>query len=471
MANVKQDPGLKIVNGTHRHLLTGTLRWNAPELQPDPDTGIIASPCPTPASDTWAFGTTAWEALTGLIPYASRCVPEEGPLQITARPAIPPLVPTAGGANGLRYPPSGSRVGASALAPTPTSVQVSTANSMGASPAAYANVSWPKELPTQLSKIFSCCWQKDASKRPRMLDVASEIDRYLLTSMEPPASGDAAPTGDYSVFAAVIPVIREVQKLLEAWPEFLLPAPLQLIRDSASDAMGVALQCPTTSSAARASSCCLMPHPAPSMFCVQASMSQEQVFSVLRVIKSVQDVIDRAQIPLSVIDSSLINLLQGIRQTAREAMDSVISEKLVFPSSMPMSHSYPSPRPQATIFSEPHYPPPSAPRTSVFSGPETSTQSVPASVLRGPPAWSEAITVSTASHDDMKGHPGTLHLSNSSYTSQAVLSHRSKPHSPFLDPIVTSGKSSASGDLKQQQSVKPLGASSACSLEHYSDSD
>lgn len=39
--------------------------WAAPELQADPGMN------PTRKSDVWAFGTTAWEVLTGSEPYAA----------------------------------------------------------------------------------------------------------------------------------------------------------------------------------------------------------------------------------------------------------------------------------------------------------------------------------------------------------------------------------------------------------------
>ena len=45
-------------------------RWNAPELQADPRTGLAAATTPTTSSDVWAFATTAWEIITGRIPYA-----------------------------------------------------------------------------------------------------------------------------------------------------------------------------------------------------------------------------------------------------------------------------------------------------------------------------------------------------------------------------------------------------------------
>ena len=45
-------------------------RWNAPELQVDPRTGLAAATAPTTSSDVWAFATTAWEIITGRIPYA-----------------------------------------------------------------------------------------------------------------------------------------------------------------------------------------------------------------------------------------------------------------------------------------------------------------------------------------------------------------------------------------------------------------
>jgi hypothetical protein len=113
---------------------TGTLRWNAPELQQNPDTGgPPLSTEPLPSSDVWAFATTAWEALTGRIPYADMPV---------AKGAVTDL-----------------------LCQRPIFC--------GKTPADY--YSWPPDVPSGVVTLLCRCWAKEAADRPSMRDVAAEL--------------------------------------------------------------------------------------------------------------------------------------------------------------------------------------------------------------------------------------------------------------------------------------------------------
>ena len=114
---------------------TGTVRWNAPELQPD----ICRSDShelPTPETDVWSFATTVWEALTGRVPYIS------------------------GDDRGC-------------------DVSVSVAILMGTSPAAHTGTVLPSGVPGAVTLLLERCWNRDPRRRPSMRMVATELAKAL----------------------------------------------------------------------------------------------------------------------------------------------------------------------------------------------------------------------------------------------------------------------------------------------------
>lgn len=114
---------------------TGTVRWNAPELQRDIGRGDPHD-SPTPETDVWSFATTVWEALTGQIPYES-------------------------GDTGV------------------SDVRVSVAISMGTSPAAFSGTVLPSGVPCGVALLLERCWNRNPRLRPSMRMVATELAKTL----------------------------------------------------------------------------------------------------------------------------------------------------------------------------------------------------------------------------------------------------------------------------------------------------
>ena len=108
---------------------TGTVPWNSPELQPDPSSGVPLSPSPTRKSDVWAFATTAWEVLTGRLPYADM-----------------PMARVSDHVIGMCI-------------------------FNGKTPAEYAE--WPAEVPRGVVELLGECWARMPVDRPTMARVAS----------------------------------------------------------------------------------------------------------------------------------------------------------------------------------------------------------------------------------------------------------------------------------------------------------
>ena len=131
---------------------SGTLRWNAPELQPDP-MGIdspVNSRSASRKSDVWAFATTSWEVLTGGIPYANSGLPNDVFISIHIR--------------------------------------------NGRTPAAYAP--WPADVPADVVAVLTRCWLLNASDRPRMDEVAALL-RSVCSALPHGESGGVAAAGGH----------------------------------------------------------------------------------------------------------------------------------------------------------------------------------------------------------------------------------------------------------------------------------
>lgn len=154
---------------------SSAMRWNAPELQFDPDVRILAieSPAPTFESDVWAFGVTAWEVLTQRVPFdVTRC----DPLASLPSDRIQALRGVSSSHRHMRF-------GATQLE---SFADVARRILCGETPASHAG--WPDGVPRDVVDILSRCCLPTATERPRMVDVAETL-RCVIA-----ASGPAAPS-------------------------------------------------------------------------------------------------------------------------------------------------------------------------------------------------------------------------------------------------------------------------------------